>query len=440
MNIPEPVAAKSTLPFTRYDRGTNGLVYQQIIIELPQLSEQESHLVPLYSSLLTELGCGDRTYQENQQYQTEVTGGIHAFSSVRGAPEDEQKVSGYFTVSGKALVSKQKELAELLHETLEKVRFDETARIREVVSQIRTRKEQSITGSGHALAMMAAAAKMSPAAALTQSTKGLESIKFFKNLDDELADGNALQNLSDQLKQLHEKIQQSPRQFLIVAEEEYQAQLQSQLEECWKPFESSVEPFSLPSLRGQVKQAWTTSTQVNFCAKVFPTVPVEHPDSAALTILGDFLRNGFLHKAIREQGGAYGSGAGQDSADAAFRFFSYRDPRLEETLDDFDASVRWLLDNDHEYQKLEEAILGVVSSIDKPGSPAGEAKQAFHSTLFGRTPEQRKAFRSRVLKVTVEDLKRVAESYLLDKEASIAVVTSQASSEGLSPDYEIIEI
>ncbi|MGB0203876.1 MAG: insulinase family protein [Neptuniibacter sp.] len=440
MNIPEPAAAKSSLPFTRYDRGTNGLVYQQIIIELPQLSEQESHLVPLYSSLLTELGCGERTYQENQQYQTEVTGGIHAFSSVRGAPEDEQKVSGFFTVSGKALVSKQKELTELLQETLEKVRFDETARIREVVSQIRTRKEQSITGSGHALAMMAAAAKMSPAAALTQSTKGLESIKFFKKLDDELSDDNALQNLSDQLKQLHEKIQQSPRQFLIVAEEEYQAQLQAQLEERWKPFDSSVEPFSLPSLRGQVKQAWTTSTQVNFCAKVFPTVPVEHPDSAALTILGDFLRNGFLHKAIREQGGAYGSGAGQDSADAAFRFFSYRDPRLEETLDDFDASVRWLLDNEHEYQKLEEAILGVVSSIDKPGSPAGEAKQAFHSTLFGRTPEQRKAFRSRVLQVTVTDLKRVAETYLLDKEASIAVVTSQASSEGLSPDYEIIEI
>ena len=440
MNIPEPIESESSLPFTRYDRGTNGLVYQQVIMDLPALTEHESHLMPLYSSLLTELGCGERSYQENQQYQTEVTGGIHAFSSVRGAPEDEQSVKGFFTLSGKALVSKQQELTALLKDTVEKVRFDETARIKEVVSQIRTRKEQSITGSGHALAMMAAAAKMSPSAALTQSTKGLESIKFFKNLDDNLASGSALQELSDQLVALHEKIKQAPRQFLMVAEEEHQAALQSELESTWKPAESNTELFSLPSLRGHVKQAWTTSTQVNFCAKVFPTVPVEHPDSAALTILGDFLRNGYLHRAIRERGGAYGSGAGQDSADAAFRFFSYRDPRLEETLEDFDASVKWLLDNDHDDQKLEEAILGVVSSIDKPGSPAGEAKQAFHSILFGRTPEQRKAFRSRVLQVSIDDLKRVAQTYLLNKESSIAVVTSQAQAQTLNSDYEIIEI
>lgn len=440
MNIPEPLESESSLPFTRYDRGTNGLVYQQVIMDLPALTEQESHLMPLYSSLLTELGCGERTYQENQQYQTEVTGGIHAFSSVRGAPEDEQSVKGFFTLSGKALVSKQQELTALLKDTVEKVRFDETARIKEVVSQIRTRKEQSITGSGHALAMMAAAAKMSPSAALTQSTKGLESIKFFKELDDNLASDSALQELSDQLVTLHGKIKQAPRQFLMVAEEEHQAALQSELESTWKPAESNTELFSLPSLRGHVKQAWTTSTQVNFCAKVFPTVPVEHPDSAALTILGDFLRNGYLHRAIRERGGAYGSGAGQDSADAAFRFFSYRDPRLEETLDDFDASVKWLLDNDHDDQKLEEAILGVVSSIDKPGSPAGEAKQAFHSILFGRTPEQRKAFRSRVLQVSIDDLKRVAETYLLNKESSIAVVTSQAQAQTLNSDYEVIEI
>ena len=105
--------------------------------------------------------------------------------------------------------------------------------------------------------------------------------------------------------------------------------------------------------------------------------------------MGDFLRNGFLHRVVREKGGAYGSGAGQDSADAVFRFFSYRDPRLADTLADFDASLAWLQSSELEAQKLEEAILGVVSSIDKPGSPAGEAKQAYHSALFGRTPEQR---------------------------------------------------
>lgn len=441
MSVPEATEVNSTLPLTRYDRGTNGLIYQQIVVNLPSLSDEEKCLLPLYSHLLTELGCSDRSYQENQQYQTEVTGGIHAFASIRGMPSDEQDVKGFFTLSGKALVSKQKELMDLLKETLERARFDEIGRIREVVAQLRTRKEQSITGSGHSLAMMAASSRMSPAAALAQATKGLESIRFFKQLDDQLNDESELQSLSDRLQQIHRKISASAKQFLVVAEEEYQQGIQQHLEQLWSgQLSESQSEFELASVRDRVQQAWVTSTQVNFCAKAFPTVTVEHPDAAPLTILGDFLRNGFLHRAIRERGGAYGSGAGQDSGDAVFRFFSYRDPRLAETLEDFDASVTWLLENEHEEQKLEEAILGVISSIDKPGSPAGEAKQAYHSALFGRTAEQRKQFRSRILQVTIEDLKRVAATYLQQGGASEAVVTSKEQASALSDSYEVIDV
>ena len=174
---------------------------------------------------------------------------------------------------------------------------------------------------------------------------------------------------------------------------------------------------------------WVTSTQVNFCAKSYATVPVEHEDAAALAVLGGFLRNGYLHRAIREQGGAYGGGATHESDIAAFRFFSYRDPRLAETLQDFDRSVEWLLSEKHEWRQLEEAILGVIGGIDKPGSPAGEAKKAFHNALYGRTAAQRQGFRSRVLQVTLEDLRRVGETYLQPEAASIAVITNAATHE-----------
>jgi len=176
----------------------------------------------------------------------------------------------------------------------------------------------------------------------------------------------------------------------------------------------------------QVREAWLTSTQVNFCAKAYPTVSVGHPDAAPLSVLAGFLRNGYLHRVIREQGGAYGGGASHDPDNAAFRFFSYRDPRLEETLDDFDNSIRWLLDEKHDWRLVEEAILGVIGSIDKPGSPAGEAKDAFYNSLFGRTPDQRQRFRQRVLDVKVQDLQRVGETYLTPGQASVAVISNQA--------------
>ena len=91
----------------------------------------------------------------------------------------------------------------------------------------------------------------------------------------------------------------------------------------------------------------------------------------------------------------------------------------------------WLLQTEHEEEQLEQAILGVVSSIDKPGSPAGEAKQSFHNSLFGRTHKQRSAFRERILKVSLDDLKRVASTYLTPDSASIAVITSQSNAEQL---------
>jgi hypothetical protein len=117
---------------------------------------------------------------------------------------------------------------------------------------------------------------------------------------------------------------------------------------------------------------------------------------------------------------------------AAFRFYSYRDPRHEGTLADFDAALDWLQGTPHEYQPLEEAILGVIGSLDKPGSPAGEAKKHFHEALFGRDTAHRREFRARVLAVTLEDLKRVGAAYLDPARASTAVVTNAPGAAALS--------
>jgi Zn-dependent M16 (insulinase) family peptidase len=97
---------------------------------------------------------------------------------------------------------------------------------------------------------------------------------------------------------------------------------------------------------------------------------------------------------------------------------------LSETLDDFDESLRWLKEQDHDAQDLEESILGVIGQLDRPRSPAGAARHAFNNRLFGRTPEQRSRFRERVLAVTIDDMKRVAETWLKADSASTAVITS----------------
>ncbi|NNM80994.1 MAG: peptidase M16, partial [Burkholderiales bacterium] len=426
-----PAGSKETagsLPATYFSQGTNGLVYQQILTELPDLEENLLDLLPCYTSCLTELGCGGRSYLENQSLQSSVTGGIHSYTSVRGRIDDVQAVRGYFILSGKALSRNHANLSGLMQDTLLSPDFSETGRIREIIAQERASREQSVTGQGHSLAMTAAASGMSPASALSHRLGGLAGIRSLKALDDSLEDGKTLENLAESFEEIHRAILATPRQMLLIGEEEHRDSMLRDLCAKWKDAGAGKESaFSRPESRNDVRQIWVANTQVNFCAKAYPTVPIEHPHAAALAVLGGFLRNGYLHRAIREQGGAYGGGAGQDSDIAAFRFFSYRDPRVAGTLEDFDKSIEWLLESKHEWRQVEEAILGVISSLDKPGSPAGEAKQAFHNALYGRTLEQRQRFRERVLKVNLEDLLEVGRTYLTPEKASIAVITSQAT-------------
>jgi Zn-dependent M16 (insulinase) family peptidase len=425
----------AAIPVTTYGQGTNGLVYQQVIAPLPPLSGEQLEIAPLYASLLTELGLGSDDYLATQHRQSATVGAIHALNTLRGRVDDEQRVDARFVLSSKALLRNATAQAGLMRDTLHGARFDEGDRIRELVSQQRARREQAVTGSGHILAMAAACAGMSPLARLNHEMSGIAGVKRLRALDEALRDGEALAALGARLASLHRQVAEMPLQLLVVAEEEKVDEVARACQSVWSDWqrEEPGEPFGLAPLRERRGEFWLTNTQVNFCARAYPTVPVEHPDAAPLTVLGGFLRNGFLHRAIREQGGAYGGGAAQDSGIAAFRFYSYRDPRLQATLEDFDASVRWMLETRHTQQALEEAILGVIGSLDKPGSPAGEAKRHFHNRLFGRSHAQRERFRQRVLAVTLEDLRRVAEQYLRAEQASTAVISNSAQLNG-EPD------
>ena len=432
-NIPQPEPKSITeapAMLTAYAAGTNGIVYQQVIGELPELNEDELALMPLLTHIWTELGIGDKSYLQAQQWQSAISGGISASYRIQAMPNDLNTTRGVFLLTGKALSRNQSALTELMDASLSNVQFNENERIRELISQARMRSESSVTGNGHGLAMAAAARFSSPAAALSYRTSGLEGIRRLKTMDESTAETENLASLLANLTALHKKLLSTPRQLLLIGED---TQLAGYQENLFSTLSHSGEETSRVSLaldQGQrAQELWVANSQVNFCATAYSTVPTSHPDSAPLTVLGGFLRNNFLHRVIREQGGAYGGGASQDNYNGSFRFFSYRDPRLAETLADFDSSIHWLLDNQHESRLLQEAVLGVVASLDKPGSPAGEAKQAFMGELFGRTAAVKKEFRDRIMQVSLDDLKRVAETYLTAENRNVAVLTGAHSQE-----------
>lgn len=430
--IPLPVVREhADFPHCFYAEGTNGLVYQDVVINLPQLNDELLTLLPYYVLCVSKLGCGDQDYLAMQAWQSAVSGGVYANTLIRSDLRETNQLQGELILSGKALLRHHEKLSELLRTTLTMVRFNEFDRIRELMAQTRAQHNQSITGSGHSLAMMAASSGLHPGAALGHRLHGLVAIQSLNRLDKTLVSREVLEAFSAKLAAIHQMMVNAPKQFLLVGEASAQKEWLTELKKAWQSTLAFSPTFEAFNFSGKTAthpgEMWITPTQVNFCAKAYATVSIEHPDAAPLSVLAVFLRNGYLHRVIREQGGAYGGGASHDPDITAFRFYSYRDPRLQATLADFDAAIEWFLTTNHSLRQLEEAILMVIASIDKPSSPAGEAKKAFYHTLHGRTPEQRQLARARILKVTLADLTRVAQHYLDPQRAHTAVITNAST-------------
>ena len=100
---------------------------------------------------------------------------------------------------------------------------------------------------------------------------------------------------------------------------------------------------------------------------------------------------------------------------------SYRDPHLERTLDVFTRALQWVEGGTFGAQEIKEAVLSVFSSHDRPKAPSGRAATEFASQLQGLTYPMRQQFRENLLKVTREDLIRVAHTYLSNTQSPEAI-------------------
>ncbi|NPA72614.1 MAG: peptidase M16 [Gammaproteobacteria bacterium] len=451
-DIPETIkqyrAQHSTVgavPVTSYECGSNGITYEQVVIDLPELTEAEKALMPLFNNCLTEVGSGGRDYLETQSYQAEVTGGMGARSSVHSKLQAPDDCHSHFMLSAKALSRNHAPMANLLEETLYTARFDETARLKDLVGQIRASVDHGITGNGHGLAMMAAVQNFTPAAQWSFQRSGFAGIQYIKSLNEDLqAEDSAIEVFAEGLSGIQKKLCAAPKQALVISDEAGLSSALTGLNSEWSQLSRSYTEntdFSVAASQKTVNQAWVTSTQVNFCALAYPAVMPDHEDAAKLAVLGACLRNGFLHSIIREKGGAYGGGASYNAEASAFVFYSYRDPRLLETYDDFKLAKDWLMGAEATQAKVDEAILNVISAMDKPGSPSGEVKKAFFQGLYGRTLEVRMAYRHGVISTTLDELREIADRYLSTDNTSSVVLTNTGGAELLADtNFEIITL
>ncbi len=412
--------------------GTNGILHEVAAMPLGTLSPRELELLPLAIGTIGKLGVGDMSYTAWAAHLNAVCGGLSAWVDLRSDADDTDTTRGFMFLEVNGLARKADDFLDLIARSLQEQRFDEHARILELVQQGVVGYQQQVNWGGHMLAQKAAMRGFGGRAGFAHAFSGLGRLAWLKDLAARSADSLApIAAVADELAALVAKLRTRPLRLALVGDTAMDPALAATLRTAWSGFDrtaafgADATNTPLPGARAVEPRGYTTATQVNYCGMAFPAVALTHPDAAALTVAARYLSNTWLHGRIREKGGAYGSRASYSGTLGAFTLNSYRDPRLADTYADFDGGLRYLAALDDNERLLREAILGTIAGIDRPRSPSGEGRRRFVADLVGYGPEVLMHYRARVLATSMADIRRVAAEHLDPEKATRAVVTSE---------------
>ena len=401
-----------------YAQPTNGLGYINLYFSCDHLDESLLPYLPLFSSMLTQVGAGDGSYIEMAERIEAGTGGIRAGVEILDDIDDLDSFQPLLRLRGKALTRNMDKLSAILADLCSSANFSDTERLATVIGQIKSSWENAIPGSGHSYAARAAAGQLTPAGKRREQWSGFTQFKLMKQVAELEADQ------LDEIAQIMQKIavtiiDRNHVKAAITAEEAQlpaaQSAVQTLLEQIpQRTATSTAQPVTAVT-PAAVQLGWITSIPVSYVTQVFRTVPFNHPDTASLKILAALLKANFLHREIREKGGAYGGMANSCSESGLFSLMSYRDPQLLRTLDVYQQALAWVQKGDFDDEKIKEAVLAVFSADDRPRSPSGRGSNEFANLQQGMTHSMRQKFRTRLLTVNKDQLLDVAQRYLSDQ-------------------------
>jgi len=394
-----------------FPQPTNGITYLDIRSDFAALSLEEKELLPLFGRVLTQSGAAGQDYVQIAERIAAVTGGVGAAAQVQSLAAQEDYLQS-FVLSGRALDRNAKPFVDLLTDLAVRLEL-EPKRLKEVIAEMATRLESSIAGLGFQFAILRAHSKLTSEGAINDRLQGIGMLHVVRRLAK--LDEKDLDDVIKKLDAIRTRLFRAGAiRFVVTCEDEMIETLRPLLagfvaalpagapkgtDEKPKPLENSPE-------------ARTAPVPVAFNVRIFKTVRYTNPDSPALLVLSNYLRDTFLHRELREKGGAYGGYAQAGIGSGTFYFGSYRDPNIVRTYEIYDQAVKWVTGEEIDREALKEAILGACGDVDPLESPDIRGRREATNRLTGFTREERERFKQRLLAVTADDLRRVASTYL----------------------------
>jgi Zn-dependent M16 (insulinase) family peptidase len=423
-------------PALCFNQPTSGIFYFTAAAGIGLLPKNLIPLVSFFCFALPKIGTVIRNYADMAQRIDLYTGGINLSTHARTGFDGNGVCVPYISSDGKCLARNQTLMFEIIAELFFKFDFSDLIRLKNLLLEYRAGLETMIIHTGHRLAISLAARNFSTARSLGETWSGVHQLKRIKAITDDLTN-DKLKSLATDLATIAQKLfSRHNVKIALIGEEKALNDAVAPTISIQKDIDgapgSSKTPdaFEPPNidLSDEIpREGWSTASAVSFVAQAFETVRMEHEDAPALAVISKVLRSMYLHREIREKGGAYGGFAIYNPEDGLFCQASYRDPHIVSTLNVFKNAAKFIRSGAFGDEDINEAILQVCSEIDKPDPPGPAARKAFYRKIISLSDEARQSFKERLLALTRLQVLRAAKKYFDQdpKKHAVAVISGE---------------
>ena len=392
------------IPCLRHSIPTRRLAYALTYFDLTHVSYAELPYVKVLCRLMQQLPTAQHTAAELDSFIGSNLGFLTFTTEVFQQP-NWKLARPVLLVSAGALSEKIDALASIPREVWAETIFEDTDRMRDVLTQLKIGMEQTFITAGHQAALGRALSYVSPAAVISEQLGGVDFYRFLRDLLDHFDERTG--ELCDKLRELQRRIFTSTGTVASFTGSD----------EDYTRYWAAAGTLGLAPRTAPAKELYVPMPEDKHEAFVIPSDVCylgQSTDPRALGIATDgswgvaanALSYGYLWNEIRVKGGAYGCGF-RAAAYRQLAFYTYRDPAIDPSIDRIAGAGAWLGELDTDRDTFEGYIVSTVSSNDAPVKPYALTKRLNGAYFSKRTPGYREQLRSEMLATTPERLREL---------------------------------
>ncbi len=387
---------------------TNGIQYFRVMFDITDIPEE---LLPYAGLLRNIIGSVDTEQYSYKDLESEINlqvGGFEVVIDLFENPERFDHTKLYFCVGAKMFYPKTAKTMELLTELMLRSDYTDTKRLKEILEEMKSKRQASMMSAGHSLAAWRACSYFSEKCVLNETLNGLDA---YRRLEELLAHyDERKEDLVHKLQKAAEYIfRKDNMMFDITADEEgYRlvadsvAPLRTMLPN--RPYESQI--LHLQPIKKN--EGLMNSSQIQYVAMAGDFAAKGLQYNGAIRVLQVIMSYDYLWNNVRVKGGAYGCMNAYNRYGLAY-FVSYRDPNLTNTIDVFRKAADYIRNLQLDERSLTKYIIGAVADMDTPMNPDAKGRYGLNAYFNQIDFAEIQRARDEALDVTNETINQLAD-------------------------------